>query len=648
MRARRAVWNATYLKRYDIVSRICKRWRKAGCYDRQLIDAELDALNRFAPQETVKLVNELLLRTPDNPELILRLATLGIQLGKPQLISGDPGKYPTVQTVGVTNGTVVAICLAQANATVDAIIYSYCLLRKHHKNQEAHASFIHLMLKANIPDALVAPPPSVSTDSAVCIIESGTQTERWFVLETEGGTGFDDEIRTEDSMTNLLLNKSRGESVLISGDEIDGRKATIQTIQSKYVFRRNKLMSDNQILFPTNPTFQMVRIEGIGDKSGRPPDFAPIIRRWYESQRHIHEKLADYRDNSGSIQLLANSIHRHFVTVMEHLASTDGLSIRCCSGDPSERSTAASDLQRATECVVDLSAITTLRLLSQEHLLKTWPVRLVVSTNTLTQLRLLRNELAETPNTGMVPAQNEFGIQRIEVPADQCLVQRDRVEQLIAIIDSSVRVLDCWELAELEPTQREAMIERFGQHGAESIMLASLGRRVLWTDDEAVGQYSRENFQLRSVWTQMVFHDLESRETITREFCDDVSARLIGFNYQSTFLNESVLLSACKLSEWVASRQPLKQMLEVFSSPDRPQEKLHIVIKFLQRVYSSHILRPDQEDVLLGLLDRIADGPIGMSGVTLIENNLSQIFGFNFIAERMATILFANWHRLRK
>ena len=89
-------------------------------------------------------------------------------------------------------------------------------------------------------------------------------------------------------------------------------------------------------------------------------------------------------------------------------------------------------------------------------------------------------------------------------------------------------------------------------------------------------------------------------------------------------------------------------MLEVFSSPDRPQDKLLIVINFLRRVYSSHILRPDQEDVLLGLLDRIADGPIGMSGVTHIENNLSQIFGLNFIAERMATILFATWHRLRK
>jgi len=646
--ARSAVWNARRVKRYDIVRRICKRWREAGCYDGQLIDAELDALNRFAPQEAVTLVKELLVRTPENSELVLRLATLGVQLGEPQLISGDPGKYPSVKTVGVTNGTLVAICLAQANATGDALLYSYRLLRKHVKEQAAHASFIHLMLAGNIPDTLVDPPPCVSTDSAVKLIESGTQTERWFVLESENGTGFDDEIRPDDSMTKLLLNKSQGESVLISGDEIDGRRATIQTILSKYVFRLNKLMSDNQILFPTNPMFQMVRIEGIGDESGRSPDFTPIIRRMYESKRHIDEKLAVYRNHFVPIQLFANSIHRHFVQVMEYLASTDDLFIRCSSGDPSEGGTAASDLRRATECVVDLSAITTLRLLTQEHLLKAWPVRLVVSTNTLAQLRLHREEFAETRNTGHIaPAQNEFGIQMIEVTSDQRRLELERVDQLISTINSSVRVLDCWELAEVAPTQREQMIELFGQHGAESIVLASRGNRVLWTDDQTVGQYSRENFHVRSVWTQMVFQDLALRESITRELIHDVSAKLIGFDYQSTLLNAEVVLSACKLSDWNAARQPLRQMLEFFSTPIRPHEKLRIVTEFLRSVYSFHILRPDQEDVMLVILDRIAEGPLGTSGVTLIESNLSRVFGINIIAERMARMLFANWHRLR-
>ncbi len=73
-------------------------------------------------------------------------------------------------------------------------------------------------------------------------------------------------------------------------------------------------------------------------------------------------------------------------------------------------------------------------------------------------------------------------------------MEQVRLKALAKILESSCEVRGCRELASLDSERRGSLIEAFGLHGAQSIILASNPRHVLWTDDFILAECARGRF----------------------------------------------------------------------------------------------------------------------------------------------------------
>ena len=78
---------------------------------------------------------------------------------------------------------------------------------------------------------------------------------------------------------------------------------------------------------------------------------------------------------------------------------------------------------------------------------------------------------------------------------------------------------------------RGALQLESSQHGAESIVFASVPRTVLWTDDHIQAVFARQEYGVKHVWTQLVVGARADSGAVESKVYFDVSAKLAGFGY---------------------------------------------------------------------------------------------------------------------
>ena len=272
-------------KRYDVLRRVCREWREAGVYDERLLHDEVEIMERFAPQEALVLIEREITKHPQDLLLRLRLSCVALKLDRTELVSRDPDSYPNPQNVGAQNGAVVINVLKDVEAFDAALRYSYTLLRHNQDDNIAHLALAFLVLSGH-PEDLLKAPEVVGTDTAVCFVEEGSAEMHWRVIEYKSHEPqFPEEISQDHEFALRLSGLHLGDTFYISGDEIDGRKATVREIVSKYVYRARKCMNDWQINFPGHPGFEMFRVSlGAGDNNI--PDIMPIVPGAWPQPKH--------------------------------------------------------------------------------------------------------------------------------------------------------------------------------------------------------------------------------------------------------------------------------------------------------------------------------------------------------------------------
>lgn len=103
------------------------------------------------------------------------------------------------------------------------------------------------------------------------------------------------------------------------------------------------------------------------------------------------------------------------------------------------------------------------------------------------------------------------------------------------------------------------MSELFGQHGAESLVLARDGNCLLWTDDAMLALYVKQELGIRRVWTQVVLSSpLAALDEKSRV---ETTAKLVGWGYQKTSFDFAVIRYAGEVSGWQPQAFPLKQVI---------------------------------------------------------------------------------------
>ena len=609
----RLVSTAKRAGRFDVVRQVCRKWREAGAVDSRLLHDELEILVRFAPQEALALLEQEVMRRPDDRLLRLRLSCLAIQLDRRDLVVRDPQAYPLPDQVGAHNGVVVAWLFREIEAHDAALRYSYSLLRHNQDDPDAHGVLAAVVLSGGAKD-LLDPPEEADVGSAVCFSEDGAEQQQWRVIEDEPeGPRFPDDLPPEHGLAVRLKGLHPGDNFIISGDEIDGRKATVRALVSKYVYRANRCMSEWQIHFPDQPGFEMFHMSMDTDRNI--PDLTPIIRRTHKRQRNLQELFKLYAEQPLSIHSLAKAAGSHFADTMHHLATSGENAIRCCDSNPSEFENAVTVATAASAIVIDLSAILTLFFLELDERLADWPSPLVISSATLRKLRTFRDSRQEHPSGWILPANTDIGIRFVERSEEDNRREYERLVLLVEHITAAAECRDCGGLADLPPEERDNAINYCGQHGAECVLLARTAGHGLWTDDFGVAAFGQHAFSIRRTWTQAVLARLTSEGFLSAEEYWKASAKLVGFSYNSTRFDAATVQAAAELAGWRSRVWPLKQTLQAFAKPHDPERAMLIAVQFIFTISNRAIVLQDHYKVVMALLDAVAANSLGIMRV---------------------------------
>ena len=645
---RRLIDCASRLKRHDVILSVCRDLRSSGFEDEDLLSHEVSILQSYDPEAAVSILQEYLAHHPQARLIRLQLSALGLQLDRKDLIAASIDMLPRPEDVPPPNWPLVVRVMIEGGNANGAVEYAYDLLRGHFSEPDAHraylAAFLPMQNRPDIPALQEAGP-----GAAVCFVEMGAGQEQWLVIEDSHKPDKTlNEIAPDHSLATELKGKRQGDTFALAGSGISKRSATIKQIMSKYIYRYQDCLTYWQVRFPTVPGIEMVRVLPKSGSDGEDLDISPILSMVDEREKTEERLLNAYASQAVPLHIFGASFGQNAFEAICHLATKPSAKIKCCLGSPLERSQALEALRVAKGMVLDLTAIATVATLDVLKILENRFVPLVVSRSTVLDLEQLANAEAEKPKeSGFLGKQGG----RYVLLEDSDAEQRRRVKrfrELLDVLNKSCQVVVCPGLAGLDPEKREILTKAFGQHGAESILLASEPGRVLWTDDSVLAGLAQKEFGVRRVWTQVYLQALAEAGAIDPQAFFDATAKLAGCGYYFTSMNIASMLAAHSLASGDPKGWPLKQVLESFEDEAiSSRDSLSLFAQYLAQVFKEGI-GSHQEDILVQILDHLGNRTSGTALVRALRQILPPIMGLNVIGATRAETIIASWLAYRE
>jgi hypothetical protein len=207
------------------------------------------------------------------------------------------------------------------------------------------------------------------------------------------------------------------------------------------------------------------------------------------------------------------------------------------------------------------------------------------------------------------------------------------LERSIEIIRSSCRIAGALPLAYLDPEERKALVTRFGNHGAQSIMLATPPGFILWTDDQILALVAKQRFGVRRIWTQVALQWRAKEGTVDPALFYDATCRLFGWEYFFTSPNTPALLRAVEIAKSNPTSWPLHQGLRLLTSEAiAVRDAAGLAADFILSLYRQSREFQANTAILVALLERLSSRADGGVIIRSIRNATPIMFGVDLIA----------------
>ncbi len=421
-------------------------------------------------------------------------------------------------------------------------------------------------------------------------------------------------------------------------------RGTITQILSKYVYRFQECGANWQRRFPALPDIQSLRVVKVGPGGSQEIDLTEFFASLDRIIAHQHEAIAAYRSQPVPIHLLAQALSRTEFEQTIRLAVDDEVSVRCCAGTAEERAEAILALKNASAVVLGLAAIATLSLLDALDELERFPAQLLVSELTFAELKSTLDACAGEDKAMGFLGKEEGRYVLGQVAPEVLRGRREFFQSTVEKVRLRCRVIGCPELAAVPPDRREFLVKAIGEHGAQSVVLASAPGRLLWTDDLAVALIAKHDFGVRRAWTRVALQERSEAGAVKPEMFFEASAKLMGWRYYFTSPSTPTLARAGSLAEWNPAWRPLRSALEVFSdSGIATRDALALVVSFMVH-YAAEVVLPESRDALtVQILENLAKRGDGLALIQALTAALPVAFGLNVLRARELVQVIRAW-----
>jgi hypothetical protein len=636
---------AVRVDRQDVILKTARAVREAGIDDPWLIHQELNVLQASDIEQAISVLQDYLVRNPDDHVNRLRLTSIGLDLDRPELIDARAEVIPGVADVTLGSGVMAVTVLRKTGRPLEAVAYAYEFYRRFNDDPIANITLFASVFAVDPPTPEIQQPEAVEPGCAVLFAEEGG-ADTWIVVEdSQAPNRLLGEYPLDDPLVLRLLGKQVGDSFVLSPSMARERIGVIREIVSKYVYRARFIAESWQVRFHDYPWIYVFRT---GRKNPETRELElDLTDMKFVADRHfemIRDAEESYKARQITLHIFAHNTGAKNFEAALHIAATPGLDILCWDGSPDEWAQALGALQDAGEVVVDLSALATLYLFDEEGILRDWPGKLIVSQNTVNQIR----ECLPDPRGGECSkgrfGKSERGYHFIERDEQAEEEYRTRLVSFLELLSQKAQVCGCETLASLDPEERQTLTRVFGQHGLESMLLSSQPGRVLWSDDAILAALARSEFGARCVWTQVSVEHGVMQGFLDAERARSVGAKLVGFGYKNTVFNEQVVWKAAEIAEWDPDRWPFTQALEQLSNPSiSAGDAGRLAVAVIVRLYQAVVFPPSRQRVLLHIAERLVIRAEGLPLVMAIAQLIPRLFGLNVVQSDEVTKVLNAW-----
>jgi tetratricopeptide (TPR) repeat protein len=666
---RRLLDCASRLGREDIVNDISRQLHPEKAADAGAVAGQLDKLERTNPEAALAGLEDLLHEHPDDRVLKLRRSIVAARLGKVELVVADPNAMPPAREIPPALGRAAVQFMRDGGRANEALAYAYELLRRQGGSVDSHRAYLAALGPVgpipHVPDF-----DSAGTGAALSFAEEGSNTEKWVLLEDANDADESlDEYGPQHPMMRAVKGKKAGEKFQLPEGRFSRRQATVKQLMSKYAYRYMDVLNNWQARFPGQAEIEMSYVRGDAIPWSEMTDsFESLFEAGSANgnglangngvvngkvngiangngngavggKREDLLKQAErtYANNSVPIHALAERINLNDLQTMFILAQRPEAPVKCCTGSPEELEAALGAFERANAVVLDLTAVATLCMLGRLSLLPTWPRQFVISQSTLAELRRLAfdDTLLRLP-PGFSASLNSNGNdgKRADV----------QLKGLADALQSVCRVRDGAVLASIDHDRRERLVNFFGRHGAESIVIASMPGHVLWTDDMILADLAKTEFGVRRVWTEAALQARAQAGNLDPAELATASTKLAGWGYSFTTPSIETLMRAGSVAVWNPDQFPLKQALDQFAADSMSMpDAVRLAAELIVKMYNDQYLRGQRRTVTSRLLDRLAMRPGGRDVVESLPRSLPIRFGLDLIKARELSDVVRGW-----
>jgi tetratricopeptide (TPR) repeat protein len=635
---------AAKLRRDDLVMEACEILRERGTNTWELLEFELSYLTRYKIGHAIELLQSFIRDHPEDRIAKLHLSLIGAHLYRSDLIQASSRDIPTVEELPLDLAVPTISLLKQHGDHVEAVKYAYEYLRRHFQELEAHRALIVAVMGGTLPTI----PPTlevVGPNAAVCYQEVPDGRPIWVVLEDTQQLNADfEEIELNSDRARALIGKRVGDTVVLAKGTIQDRLARILQIVPKYVRRFQDSMEQLPIRFGPASGVESIRIAPTDeDPAGLKPILSSIELRAEEVER-IHEL---YREQPISLHLIGARFGYNAYVALKELVWRPDVGVKCCQGSAEERARALQSLQTARIIIVDITALCTLRLLGLLEVLKSTKFEFVVAESTIVELRHMLARSAAEFGDGLTMAYHEGKHVGYKTTAESKKELRQLDQEFVHFVESNVRVENAPAFAALEPDRRTTLLNGFGAYGTESILLAGMPDRVLWTDDSIQAQLAGYELGINRVWTQFVLEAMAAEGVLSPDKYAEATALLVGMNFLITTFGADSIIAGFKLAEWSPKNFPVNQFQKVLT--EVPEEVLvRMFLEVTRTIYRESLTSEIRCVVTVFFLELLAARPEGDVRIPALRQVVTSLFGLNFVGSSQFQACFDRWVKSRR
>jgi hypothetical protein len=622
----------------EFLVRLCEELADAGVDDPALIDAHAIALaKRGEVGRAIELTSQYL-KTHDDPLLRLRLAQLGIAVGRAELAETDPQRLPQPVVGDSERAPMVVGALRFAGNHLGAMTFAYTNYRLNRGDANAWRSVIEsfLPMAGEVP---LEEPDEVELGAAVKYRE-GDGPWKWAVIEDNAPEATYSEFASTHPFAQAMLGKKVGDRFEVPRPNLPARTYEIGEIRSKYVYQYQQCLDAWERQFPDVPGPLMIEIPE------DPLEIVETLRPLLEGRANkITNLLQFYQDTPAcSLHMLSRAFGGTAYSAMFMLAHASDAEVRCSFEPETSIRTIVDDLQSAPSVVIHTGALATIALCGQLQLLQLLGKRIAVARGTLDELALHRREVDNRGHAtiGLIAGKAVFN----QVDPEAQSQYLARLDEIATWLRDEAEVFSEDDRTLLTEREWDVWATLGGGGAADSLHRCLRTKAVLWSDDATVAGFAIQR-GATAAWTQLVGSWLFEQGLLSADSLYALSAKLAGWRFAPTRIVPTVYLAAAREAQWDTTAWPLPEHFRLIETNVWSTRTLvGLLLGIVKLVWQNAPAENAAAQLTVALLERTRKRSDGRQVLTAVVRAMPAVFGLDVLNLKRAGDVFEAWTRV--